>query len=359
MGRSSSNKLPLVDSHLDLAENVTLFGRDLTSSAAEIRAAEKRTMGQATVSLPELERGGIAVAFATVTAGFLAEDVGEDFEPRSAIYRTPEEAEAQALAQIRLYEGWEKQGRARLLKSVNDLDHHLRLWRDDRKPGLVMLMEGADPIVDVSDLPRWWQRGLRAIGLTFGDTKYGAGVGGGSPTFKQGGLTPEGFELLGQMADSGFVWDISHLAEEGIWQGLELGFPRVCASHANARALTPTDRHLSDEVIRAVAERDGVIGLVLHNGFLEPRWKRDGSLSVTLDEHLRRHANHIASLVGWKHGGIGSDLDGGFGLEESPLEIDTVADLYKVGSAVPVEVREAVLGTNWLDFLKSALPQSS
>lgn len=359
MERSSSNNPPLVDSHLDLAENVTVFGRDLTLSVAETRASERRATRQATVSLPELERGGIAVAFATVTAGFLAEDVGENFEPGSAIYNTPEEAEAQALAQIRLYEGWERVGRARLLKSVNDLDHHLRLWKDDRKPGLVMLMEGADPIVDLRDLPRWWRRGLRMIGLTFGDTNYGTGVGGGSPTFKQGGLTREGFELLGQMADLGIVWDISHLAEEGIWQGLELGFPRVCASHANARALIPTDRHLSDEVIRAVAERNGVMGLVLYNGFLEPRWRRDESLSVTLDEHLRRHASHIAALVGWEHLGIGSDLDGGFGLEESPLEIDTVADLYKVGSVVPAEVREAVLGANWLDFLRSSLPQSS
>ncbi|MDQ3792482.1 MAG: membrane dipeptidase, partial [Actinomycetota bacterium] len=165
--------LPLVDSHLDLAENVTLFGRDLTLSALEMRTSEKRTTRQATVSLPELERGGIAVAFATVTAGFLAEDVGEDFEPGPAIYRTPEEAEAQALTQIKLYESWEKQGRARLLRSVDDLDHHLQLWQTDRKPGLVMLMEGADPIVHVRDLPLWWQRGLRMIGLTFGDTSYG------------------------------------------------------------------------------------------------------------------------------------------------------------------------------------------
>src|SRR3989337_1255048 len=153
-----------------------LFGRDLTLSAVEIRSSEKRTARQSTVSLPDLERGGIAVAFATVTAGFLEADVGIDFEPRSAIYHTPEEAEAQALTQIKLYEAWHKQGRARLLKSVNDLDHHLQLWRHDHKPGLVMLMEGADPIVYVGDLPRWWQRGLRMIGLTFGDTTYATGV---------------------------------------------------------------------------------------------------------------------------------------------------------------------------------------
>lgn len=351
--------LPLVDSHLDLAENVTLFGRDLTLSAAEIRTLEKRTTRQATVSLPDLERGGIAVAFATVTAGFLAADVGADFEPQSALYHSPEEAEAQALTQIALYEEWDKQGRVRLLKSVNDLDHHLQLWQQDRKPGLVMLMEGADPIVHIHDLPRWWQRGLRMIGLTFGDTKYGIGVGGGSSTFKKGGLTAEGLALLGQMAELGFIWDISHLAEEGIWQGLDLKFPRVCASHANAQALTPTDRHLSDTVIRAVAERDGVIGLVLYNGFLDPRWKQDKSISVTLNEQLRRHAHYIANLSGWNHVGIGSDLDGGFGLEESPSEIDTVADLYKVGSVVPAEVRAAVHSTNWLNFLRSSLPKTS
>ena len=348
-----------MDSHLDLAENVTLFGRDLTLRADKIRALEKRTTRQATVSLPELERGSIATAFATVTAGFSAKDVGETFEPRSAIYHMPEEAEAQALTQIRLYERWEEQGRVRLLRSVDDLDDHLHLWQHDRKLGLVLLMEGADPIVNVRDLPKWWQRGVRIIGLTFGDTTYGTGVGGGSTMFKRGGLTSRGFELLGQMAELGFIWDISHLAEEGVWQGLELGFPRVCASHANARALIPTDRHLSDEVMHALAERAGVIGLVLYNGFLESGWKGNRSISVTLDEHLRRHADHVARVCGWRYLGIGSDLDGGFGLEESPSEIDTVADLHKVGDVVPAEFRGAVLGANWLRFLRSSLPQTS
>ena len=190
------NKLPLVDSHLDLAENATLFGRDLNLGVSEIRRLERRKRNQATVSLPDLERGRIAVAFATVTPGFLVEDVGEDFEPRSALYRTPKEAEAQALRQIALYESWENQGRIRLIKSVTDLEHHLALWQQDGKPGLVLLMEGADPIVEVADLPKWWRRGLRMIGLTFGDTKYGVGVAGGSTAFRQGGLTSAGFALL-------------------------------------------------------------------------------------------------------------------------------------------------------------------
>lgn len=349
--------LPIVDSHLDLAESVTIFGRDLTLSVAQIRKIENRTRAQATVSLPELERGGIAVVFATVTPGFLVADVGKDFQPASALYTKPEEAEAQALKQIALYESWEKQGRVRLLKSVYDLEHHLLLWPTDRKPGFVLLMESADPIVQPRDAHSWWQRGLRMIGLTYGDTKYGTGTRGGAATFTHGGLTPEGFVLLTQMAELGFIWDISHLAEEGVWQGLDRKFPRVCATHANVRALTPTDRHLSDQVIRAIAACGGVIGLVLYNAFLEPRWRQDRTISVTLDP-LRRHANHISELCGWSHIGIGSDLDGGFGLEESPVEINTVADLHNIGSVLPLEAREAVLSTNWLNFLRRSLPKT-
>ncbi len=116
-------------------------------------------------------------------------------------------------------------------------------------------MEGADPITHERDLPKWWQRGLRMIGLTFGDPRYGRGVAGGNPAFRQGGLTQAGVALLEGMAELGFIWDISHLIEEGVWQGLRMGFPRVCASHANARALTPTDRRLSDEVIPAGKRR--------------------------------------------------------------------------------------------------------
>lgn len=345
-----------MDGHLDLAENVTLFGRDLTKNVAEIRTAEGKTEGQATVSLPELERGGIAVAVATVTAGFLVADVGPDFQPRSALYSTPAEAEAQALAQIALYRRWESDGRVRLIQSAADLEHHLDLWQTDRRPGLVLLMEGADPIVRVDDLPAWWERGLRLIGITFGDTRYGSGVPGGRSEVKEGGLTHEGVALLSRMGELGFAWDVSHLTEEGIWQGLELDFPRVCASHANAQSLTATPRHLSDPVIRAISERSGMIGVVLYNGYLEQAWLADRSISITVDPHVRRHVEHIAGVGGWSCVGIGSDLDGGIGREESPEEIETIADLHIVGSAAPADQRDAFLGENWLRFLRLALP---
>jgi membrane dipeptidase len=351
----------IVDSHLDLAENVTLFGRDLSLPALERRLLEKRVgvigpSGQATVGLPDMQRGGVAVVCATVTPGFLVADVGADFEPQSALYSTPEEAEAQALKQIALYRGWEKRGLVRLLGSAADLDDHLARWQYDRLPGLVLLMEGADPIVHVEDLPRWWDLGLRMIGLTFGDTRYGVGVASGRAAVRPGGLTSDGLAMLDRMAELGFIWDISHLAEGGVWQGLATGFQHVCASHATARALLPTDRHLSDEVLRAVAARGGVIGLPLYNAFLDTRWRQDKTTPVTLADQARRHLDYLAGVIGWEHVGIGSDLDGGFGMEQSPAEIDTIADLHKIGEIVPTEAREAVLSANWLRFLRAALP---
>ncbi len=194
-------EVPIVDGHLDLAELSTLFGRDLTIGAADTRT--RRLHPKATVSLPDMKAGGVAVALATVTAGFLAADVGESFQPQSALYRTAAEAEAQALRQIACYEAWERDEIVRIVRSVADLDEHLALWREDGKAGLVLVMEGADPIVDVAELPRWWSRGLRGIGLTYGDTKYGTGVAGGSETFKRGGLTRAGVSLLELMAEIG------------------------------------------------------------------------------------------------------------------------------------------------------------
>jgi membrane dipeptidase len=299
------------------------------------------------------------VAVATVTPGFKAEDVAPGNVPASAMYRSSEEAESHALKQVALYERWERDGRVRLIRSSVDLSDHLELWADDRIAGLVLLMEGADPIVEVRDLPKWWARGLRMIGLTYGDTRYGRGVAGGSKTFRSGGLTPSGEELIREMAGMGIGWDISHLTEDGVWQGLDLGIPSVCASHANARALTPTDRHLSDAVLHAIGVAGGVVGLVLYNGFLDPTWRRGESTSVTVADQVRKHAEHIANISGWQSVGIGSDLDGGFGREESPVEIETIADLGAVGLAAPDAWREALLGNNWLRFLRAMLPTRS
>ena len=359
MNTHSIKNIPIIDGHLDLAENFTIFGRDLTKELCLIRESEKRSKNQITVTLPELKKGNVAIVFATVTPGFQSRDIGKVILPKTAFYNNYQEAELQAMSQIDLYEKWEKQGLVRIIKSTDDLDDHLQLWKTDQVTGIVLLMESADSIVEIKDLSKWWQRGLRMIGITFGDTKYGAGVAGGTTEKKTKGLNKQGIELLQNMSEMGFIWDISHLTETGIWQGLNLGIQKVFASHANSQSLMPTNRHLSDSIIKEIIQRGGVVGLVLYNGFLDMEWKKDHQLVVSLENQFKLQAEHIAKLTSWKNIGIGSDMDGGFGKEECPREIDSIADLYKVGDVVPTEFREDVLSNNWINFLKRSLPKRS
>lgn len=337
----------IVDGHLDLAVNVVVDGRDYTMSATRIRAIERRTDEQATVSLPDLIHGDVGLVFATL----FAEPDGAGYSDQG--YSIPQEAERQALDQLDLYRRWDVEGRVRIIHSVADLETHLLAWPDDPTVGIVILMEGADPIVRVGDLDAWWERGVRIVGPAWGRTRYSGGSGA------PGGLTPEGRELVTAMRQRGMVLDASHLSDEAFWDALDIGVHAVIASHSNARALVPGDRQLSDEMIRAIGDRDGVVGLVLYNAFLDARWRDDHEVSVTFDAQLRAHAHHIAGLIGWDAIGIGSDLDGGLGLEETPKELDTVADLVRVGEIVPATARAGVLADNWLRLLRRALPGPS
>lgn len=334
----------IVDGHLDLATNVVVDGRDYTTSVSRIRAVERRTSRQAMVSLPEMIRGDIGLTFATL----FAEPDGAGHSARG--YLTPEEAERQALDQLDLYRRWDVEGRVRIIRSVADLQAHLAAWPSDTTIALVILMEGADPIVRVADLDAWWKRGVRMIGPAWGATRYCGGTGA------PGGLTPEGRELVAAMRERGVILDASHMAEQAFWEALDVGVHAVVATHSNARALVPGDRQLSDEMIRAIGERDGVVGLVLYDAFLDARWSEDHSARVTIGRQVRAHAEHIAGLVGWAAIGIGSDLDGGLGREETPEELDTIADLRRVGDVAPPPDRAGVLGDNWLGLLKRALP---
>jgi membrane dipeptidase len=334
---------PLVDGHLDLAYNA-VSGRDLTRSALETRALEGDRPNRATVSLPDLRRGGLALAFATLFANPATSTLSEGG------YRTPEEAEAQALAQLAVYEDWEARGLVRIVRDRSGLAGHLAAWAKDGVPGLLVLMEGADPIREPGDLDAWWDRGVRAIGPAWHRTRYCGGTGG------PGGLSAIGAELVALMRERGVILDLSHMADEAIADSLAIGAHAVMASHANARALVPTDRQLSNDTIRAVAERDGVIGIVLFNRFLEARWSReDRSVPVSV-EQVAAHARHIAGLAGWERVAIGSDMDGGLGVDETPIEIDTIADFSKIGEAVPAEARSGFLGLNWIRFLERVLP---
>ncbi len=347
---------PIVDGHLDLAFNVTDYGRNLELTPQEIRfleGMEHPERGLSTTTLPEMRRGNVAVAFATLFAAPAVSWTNPDqINPRG--YNNPEEAQSQALEQLKVYEDWASRGLVRLIRSVNDLNHHLELWRDDRKSGLVVLMEGADPIVKPESLEAWWRRGVRIIGTSWGRTRYAGG------TEATGGLTDIGRELIAAMHARGVILDASHQSWEAFWDSLEVGVHRVIASHSNAFALrATTNRHLTDAMIRAIGERHGMIGVVLLNAFLDARWSRqDTRVQVTIEQQVRAHLSHHASLIGWNRVGIGSDLDGGFGSLETP-GLDTIADLVKIGEVVPPEHKAGVLGGNWLEFLRRSLPTSS
>jgi membrane dipeptidase len=335
--------VPIVDAHLDMAGNV-LAGRDYELEAAELRAIEGRTKRQAMVTLPELRRGGVAIAFATLYIGTREFD-----DDGIGIYKQP--PDEMARRQLDVYLGWEAHGKARIIRSASDLDAHLTAWAGDETLGIVVLIEGADSITTPDDLPAWWDDGVRVIGPAWNATRYCGG------TWREGPLTPLGRELIAAMKEQGVILDVSHMAEESFWEALEIGAHRVIATHANARAIVPMkrpQRHLSDAMLHALGERDGVIGVIPANAFLDDQWTSEQTL--TLDA-VKRHLDHMASIVGWDSVGIGSDLDGGFGVEETPIELDSVADLWKIGDLVPTDARTGVLGGNWLRVLRESLPK--
>jgi membrane dipeptidase len=345
----------IVDAHLDLAFSAQFYKRNLEHSMPhEVRKLERDNRleyGQCTVTLPAMRQAGVAVAFATLFA-----EPAEQWTHPGVLnpngYQTSDEAHAQALSQLAIYEGWEAVGLVRIIKSRADLEQHMVLWQQDQKTGLVILMEGADPVRQPDELPYWFERGVRILGTSWGRTRYAGG------TEMPGGLTQMGRELVQGVRDLGMILDASHQSWEAFWESLDLGVPKLIASHSNAFALRPTtNRHLTDAMLCEIAARDGRVGVVLLNSFLEPRWTReDRRVAVTFENQVKAHLHHLASFVGWQRVGIGSDSDGGFGAAEAPQEFDTIADLKKIGALVPPEHAAGVLGQNWLSYLQKNLP---
>lgn len=338
-----------IDGHLDLAYNALDKKRDVTLELDVLRHQEQRKQEEAMVTLPELHRAGIGIVFATIFVMPRAAKAGDDVY---RTYSTANEARSLAIDQLQLYQRWEQEGRIAMLRCRADLDAHLARWeeRADTPVGVVLLMEGADPIADPDDLAWWFERGVRIVGPAWKATAYAGG------TSTPGPLTALGVELIEAMTQLELVLDVSHLAEESFWQALDLGVKNVIASHSNARAIVDTDRHLSDPMIQAIGEREGVIGLVLASSFLKQGLQReDDKASVTLNE-VRRHAEHVANLVGWHRVAIGSDFDGGFGRRETPVELDRGSHFEKLGVVAPPSARDGLLGDNWLAFLRRALP---
>jgi membrane dipeptidase len=349
----------IVDAHEDIAGNALHHNHDARLPLAEIRAQQRATMQAAAAGAPLAgmeqtamvafdahRRGGVGLVFATIFVypGDL------------------DEMARDGLAQLAWYEqvaATEPEPGVRLIRTRADLEALRHDWdatavAAERPIGVVLLLEGADPLPVPEAVREYYARGLRILGTNWHGTRYGGG------TREPGPLTPLGHELLGELERLGMILDVSHMAEETFWQALE-NFPgRVIASHANCRVYTPTDRHLSDEMIRALAARDAVIGTVLANSFLQDGWK-PGDPPVTLDAVVR-HVDHICQLTGTaRHCAIGSDFDGGFGVESTPVELDSVADLGRIGEALAAhgyaeDDVAGILGGNWLRLLDESLP---
>lgn len=360
---------PIVDSHEDLAWNILSFGRDYTLSAHETRRLEQGSLtvarnGDTLLGWPEYQQAQAAVIFSTL----FSSPTRRAREWETVAYRTPQEAQRQYRQQLDLYHRLtdDHPDKFYLLTSASLLDEGLARQQQALSVGqgypvgLLPLMEGAEGILAFDELETWWQDGLRIIGPAWVGTRFCGG------TREPGPLTPEGRSLLKAMAEFPFFLDLSHMDEPAALEALERYDGPVIATHSNCLALLPgyeSNRHLSDRLISGLMERDGVIGVIPYNAFLKTGWALGKSERQEVGlEHLVDHIDHICQLAGDAHHvGIGSDFDGGFGLQSTPYQLDTIADLQKL---VPLllsrgyteEDAAAILGDNWLRFLRHHLP---
>jgi len=350
----------VVDSHLDLAMNALRWNRDLRLSAWETRRQEagvaEKGRATGTVGFPEMRAGKVAISFATLIARVAW--------PGSGVsgYRSAEIAYGMAHGQLAYYRQLQASGGVRLICDRGELERHLAEWQEpvsgEPPLGFVISMEGADPIILPSQVAEWWRNGLRIVSLChYGISAYSHGTG------NPGGLLPRANDLLRAMREVGMVLDISHLADQAFFEALDAFDGRIMASHHNCRSLVPGDRQLTDEQIRLIVERDGVIGAALDAWMLYPGWVRgETSNRVVSLEDYANHLDHVCEVAGnARHAAIGSDLDGGYGYEQTPHDLETIADLQKVPAILDrrgYSERDIalIMHGNWLRFLRETLP---
>ena len=356
----------IIDAHLDIALNALQGNRDMLATTSVLRTRERSAphlpFGQATVTFPEMRRGRVALCFGTLFVRAAHPDNPDPNLPSLA------HAYASARSQLAYYRAMERQGHVRIIGNRRRLDEHIAVWRawettgrddaDAAPPiGIIVSLEGADPVSDPTQLAEWWEAGVRLLGLShFGDCRYAGGTGSAV------GLTKLGKALLAGMETLGMPLDLSHTSDAAFWEALARFQGPVFASHNNCRALVPHPRQFSDAQLRALLERRGVIGISMSNWMLTPGWEinRSSNEGVTL-AIVADHIDHICQLAGnSKQVGLGSDLDGGFGKEETPVDLDTIADLQKLAGVLQnrgygEEDVAGILHGNWLSFLRRAL----
>ncbi len=362
----------IIDGHLDLATNAMAMNRDLTLSVAEIRKKEQKLgwtdfqdRGKGTVALPELRKGRIGLVITTLISRF--SKTGNPLETLALTgWHSPEQAYANAQGQLAWYRAMETSGEMVQIKEKQGLKNHLELWLGKpenyhQKPvGYILALEGADSIVNLDYLYKYYDEGLRSIGIShFGPGRYAAG------THSDGsGITKLGKDLLREMNNISILLDLTHLTDIGFFEALGIFAGPVIASHQNCRSLVPGERQFSDEQIKCILERDGVIGCALDTWMMHPGFKMNvddpKELGINM-ERLVEHFDHICQMAGnSKCVAIGSDLDGLFGLEQTPYDMESIADMYKFedilkGRGYSAEDIDNIFYKNWIDTLNKVL----
>jgi membrane dipeptidase len=352
----------ILDAHLDLAMNAMDWNRDLRQPVRAIREREKDMTdkpdrGNGTVSLPELRKGNIGLVVATQIARYVTPD-----NPLPG-WHSPEQAWAHTQGQLAWYKSMEEAGELTMVKDLPSLEAHLQLWNDgqpnDRKPiGYILSLEGADSLVTVGHLERAWQYGLRAVGPGhYGPGRYANG------TDATGKMGAAGLALLKEMERLNLILDATHLCDDAFWQAMDHFHGNVWASHNNCRALVDHNRQFSKEMIKILIEKNAVIGLVFDAWMVVPGWVRHKStpreMNCNLDAAVD-HLDHICQIAGnARHVGIGSDMDGGFGTEQMPCDLETIANLQKIPAILSKRGYsdadiEGIMHGNWLRFLRRA-----
>lgn len=349
----------ILDAHLDLAMNALEWNRNLTWTVDDIRKSEvgmtdKPDRAKNTVSLDAMRAGNIGICVATQIARYVKK--GSNLPG----WNSPQQAWAQTQGQLAWYKAMEDIGEMVQITNSKQLDAHLALWQTatetDKPVGYILSLEGADSIIDIDYLEKSYNQGLRAIGPAhYGPGTYAHGTG------SVGGIGAKGKELLKEIEKLNLILDATHLSDVSFWETMKVYDGPVWASHNNCRKLVDHDRQFSDEQIMELISRDAVIGIALDAWMMVPNWVRGEStpesMGVTLKQMID-NIDHICQLSGNSlHVGIGTDLDGAFGKEQSPYDLDTIADLQKVPGMLArrgytQQDIENIMSKNFIKFLQ-------
>jgi membrane dipeptidase len=358
----------IIDAHLDLAMNAMEWNRDLRQSVNAIRQQErhmndKSDRGHGVVSFDELRKGNIGLVVGTQLGRYAGIPNPAASVLPLAGWNSPEQAWAQTQAQLAWYKAMEEEGELMQIKDFRSLEIHLAYWEhekdnDKRTIGYILSLEGADSLVTVDHLQRAYEYGLRAVGPAhYGPGRYANG------TNATGTMSETGLSLLAEMEKLNIILDVTHLCDDAFWQALDHFNGHVWASHNNCRAFVNHNRQFSDDQIKVLIERQAVIGAAFDAWMLVPDWIRGKSSPKEMNcdmEKVIDNLDHICQLAGnADHVAIGSDLDGGFGNEQCPFDLETIADLQKIPlflkrRGYSTENISKIMHGNWLRFLRNA-----